>query len=331
LIGILPFFHSFGFTVTLWTVLTIDVKGAYHVNPLEAQTVGKLTREQKGTILLATPMFLRTYSKRCEPEDFRSIEVLITGGEHLPAHVADEVEATFGIRPIQGYGCTEMSPMISANIPPARATDETANGSREGTVGKPVPGVLVKIVDPDSGEPLPAGGRGMLLSTGPNVMQGYLGRPDATAAAIRDGWYVTGDLATIDEDGFIRIVGRESRFAKIGGEMVSHLAVEDALTDIVGAAEDGSPRVVVLSVPDRAKGERLVVIHTPLEQKSDELRKRLADAGLPNLYIPAENSFIQVDVLPFIGTGKLDLRKVRRIANEALAQESVSTRSRPSR
>jgi acyl-[acyl-carrier-protein]-phospholipid O-acyltransferase/long-chain-fatty-acid--[acyl-carrier-protein] ligase len=149
-------------------------------------------------------------------------------------------------------------------------------------------------------------------------MAGYLGRPSETAAAIRDGWYVTGDLGTIDEDGFIRIVGRESRFAKIGGEMVSHLAVEEALTDVVGCAEDGSPRLVVVSVPDRAKGERLVVVHTALEQSPAELRKALAAAGLPNLYIPAANSFVEVKELPFIGTGKLDLRRVRQIANEAL-------------
>ena len=324
LVGILPFFHSFGFTVTLWTVLTMDVKGAYHVNPLEAQAVGRLTREQHGTILLATPMFLRTYAKRCEPGDFSSLEVLVTGGEHLPVQVADEFEAAFGIRPIQGYGCTEMSPLISANIPPSRATAETQSGSREGTVGKPAPGIRVKLVDQETGEPVPQGERGMLLATGPNVMAGYLNQPEATAKAMRDGWYVTGDLATLDADGFITIVGRESRFAKIGGEMVSHLAVEEALTDIVGMAEDGGPKVVVVSVPDRSKGERLVVIHTPLEEQPSQLRKGLAEAGLPNLYIPSENSFLEIEALPFIGTGKLDLRQIRRIANEAFGVKGAS-------
>jgi acyl-[acyl-carrier-protein]-phospholipid O-acyltransferase/long-chain-fatty-acid--[acyl-carrier-protein] ligase len=327
LVGILPFFHSFGYTITLWTVLTIDVNGAYHPNPLDAQLVGRFVREQKGTILLSTPMFLRAYLRRCEPEDFASLEVLITGGEHLPKQVADEFEAKFGIRPIEGYGCTETSPLISANIPLSRTTAATGNGLREGTVGRPVPGVRVKTVDPETGAELPAGERGMLLATGRNVMAGYLNKPEATAAAIRDGWYVTGDLAIVDGDGFITLVGRESRFAKIGGEMVSHVAVETALAEIVGASEDGMPRVAVVSVPDKTKGERLVVIHSPLEQSPDELRKGLSAAGLPNLYIPAPNSFVEVEALPFIGTGKLDLRRVRQIANEAFVQEPAAATS----
>lgn len=315
LIGILPFFHSFGFTVTLWTVLTLDVKGAYHVNPLEAQAVGRLCREQTGTILLATPMFLRNYARRCDPDDFRTLEVLITGGEHLPMHVADEFETRFGIRPIEGYGCTETSPLIAANVPPSRAAVDRSTSAREGTVGKAVPGVSVKLIDLVTGDDLPVGERGMLLAAGPNVMAGYLNRPEATAAAMRDGWYVTGDIATMDEDGFIRIVGRESRVAKIGGEMVSHLAVEEALAEVTGTDEDGLPRLVVVSVPDRAKGERLVVVHTALEQTPHELRKVLAAAGLPNIYIPAANSFVEVDALPFIGTGKLDLLRIRRMAS----------------
>ncbi len=317
MIGVLPFFHSFGYTVTLWSGLILDTGVAYHVNPLDAQVVGKLCREQKGSILVATPMFLRNYGRRCDQEDFKTLEVLVTGGERLPKQVADEFEAKFGIRPIEGYGCTETSPLIASNIPASRAQRYQADSAREGTVGKAAPGIEVKIVDQETGVDLPIGERGILLVKGPNVMAGYLNDPAATAKRMRDGWYVTGDLATIDDEGFIRIVGRESRFAKIGGEMVSHLAVEEPLTNIVGMDEDGQPKLIVISVPDETKGERLVVIHKPITQKPAELRRALSESGLPNLYIPSLSSFMEVESLPFIGTGKIDLKQIREMANRA--------------
>jgi len=317
MIGVLPFFHSFGFTVTLWSGLILDTGVAYHVNPLDAQVVGRLCRDQNGTILVATPMFLRNYGRRCEPEDFKSLEVLVTGGERLPKQVADEFEAKFDIRPIEGYGCTETSPLIASNIPASRAQQDQVDSAREGTVGQAAPGIQVKIVDQETGIDLPFGERGILLVKGANVMAGYLNDPAATTARMRDGWYVTGDLATIDDEGFIRIVGRESRFAKIGGEMVSHLAVEDPLTNIVGMDEDGQPKLIVISVPDETKGERLVVIHKPISQTPAELRRALSDSGLPNLYIPSLNSFMEVPILPFIGTGKIDLKQIREMAIRA--------------
>jgi acyl-[acyl-carrier-protein]-phospholipid O-acyltransferase/long-chain-fatty-acid--[acyl-carrier-protein] ligase len=318
-LGILPFFHSFGYTITLWSVLILDVGAVYHVNPLEAKIVGRLMRERRGTILLATPMFLRTYLRRCEPADFAALEIVVTGGERLPAHLADEFEQTFGVRPVEGYGTTETSPLIAANIPPSRAFGDSAEVAREGTVGKPAPGVRVKVTDLETGEELGPGGRGMLHVSGPNVMKGYLGQPAATAAAIRDGWYATGDVVSIDADGFITIVGRESRFAKIGGEMVPHGRIEEALMELVGPDEDGGPKAVVTSIPDPAKGERLVVVHTALAQSPHELVRGLARQGLPNLYLPSEDSFVQVEALPITGTGKLDLKGVREIAVKAMA------------
>jgi acyl-[acyl-carrier-protein]-phospholipid O-acyltransferase/long-chain-fatty-acid--[acyl-carrier-protein] ligase len=318
-LGVLPFFHSFGYAITLWTALAVDVKSAYHINPLEAQTVGRLARETKATILLATPMFLRTYIRRCAPAHFASLEVVVTGAEKLPVSVADEFEQKFGIRPVEGYGTTETSPLISANVPPSRATGDPALSAREGTVGKPAPGVRVKLVDPETGEEVGPGEQGMLLASGPNVMHSYLDQPDATARSVREGWYVTGDICTIDEDGFVTIVGRESRFAKIGGEMVPHGTVEDALTEIAGCDAEGGSRVVVVSVPDRDRGERLVVVHTPLAHSPAELRHGLQQAGLPNLFIPSVDSFLEVETLPMIGTGKLDLRTITRLATERFA------------
>jgi acyl-[acyl-carrier-protein]-phospholipid O-acyltransferase/long-chain-fatty-acid--[acyl-carrier-protein] ligase len=324
LIGVLPFFHSFGYAITLWSVLNLDLAAAYHVNPLEAKVIGRLCRERKGTILLATPMFLRTYIRRCEPEDFATLEVVVTGAERLPTEVADAFEAKFGVRPVEGYGTTETSPLIAANIPANRAPADPETVARVGTVGKPPPGVQVKVVDPDTGTDLGPGEQGMLLVQGPNVMRGYLNRPDATAESIRGGWYLTGDICVIDEDGFVRIVGRESRFAKIGGEMVPHGLVEDALTAIVGVDEEGQQKVVVVSVPDPERGERLVVVHTPLEQGPAELRDALHAAGLPNLFIPGSTSFLEVNQLPTLGTGKLNIRQIKHLAETAFATQRRS-------
>ena len=196
LVGILPFFHSFGYTVTLWTVAALHVKGVYHFSPLDAQVVGKLTQEHRGTVLLTTPTFLRTFVRRCTPEQFATLDVIIAGAEKLPIDLMDACEQKFGVRPVEGYGTTELSPLVSVNIPPSRSHSDYHIELKEGTVGRPVPGVSAKVVNLETGEELGAGCSGMLLITGPNVMQGYLHLPEKTAEVIRDGWYTTGDIAT---------------------------------------------------------------------------------------------------------------------------------------
>ncbi len=316
ILGILPFFHSFGFTVTLWGVLALPAKGVYHYNPLDARQVGKLCVKHRATILLSTPTFLRTYIRRCEPEDLRTLDTVVTGAERLPKEVADGFESRFGVRPVEGYGTTELSPLVSVNIPPGRSIPSHQTDRREGSVGRTVPGVAAKIIDLDRGEPLPSGRPGMLLIKGPNVMKGYLNQPDKTAEVIRDGWYVTGDVAFIDEDGFIHITGRESRFSKIGGEMVPHLKVEESLQQALGADRDEAPQLAVTAVPDAKKGERLVVVHTRLDCSPAELCAALKQQGLPNLFIPSADSFCEVPELPVLGTGKLDLRKVKQLAEQ---------------
>jgi acyl-[acyl-carrier-protein]-phospholipid O-acyltransferase/long-chain-fatty-acid--[acyl-carrier-protein] ligase len=155
----------------------------------------------------------------------------------------------------------------------------------------------------------------MLLVKGPNVMKGYLGQPELTAEVVRDGWYVTGDVAIIDDDGFIRITGRESRFSKIGGEMVPHLRIEEALCEVLTLDEE-EVRVVVMGVPDPRKGERLVVLHTGLDKPAEEICGQLAESGLPGIWIPSPDSFCEVGEIPVLGTGKLDLRRVRELAKE---------------
>ena len=187
-------------------------------------------------------------------------------------------------------------------------------------MGRPVPGVTAKVVHPETFENLPAGESGMLLIKGPNVMNGYLGQPEKTAEVIRDGWYTTGDIAKIDADGFIWITGRQSRFSKIGGEMVPHIRIEEELHKIMQEEDEKDHEAlsaVVTAVDDSRKGERLVVLHTDLPLGPDEIGKKLAEAGLPNLWIPAPDSFLPVDEIPMLGSGKVDLKEAKRLAEEA--------------
>jgi acyl-[acyl-carrier-protein]-phospholipid O-acyltransferase / long-chain-fatty-acid--[acyl-carrier-protein] ligase len=188
--------------------------------------------------------------------------------------------------------------------------------AKEGTVGRPLPGVKAKIVDPETGRELGMNEPGMLWVSGPNVMRGYLGQPEKTAAVVRDGWYKTGDIALLDDEGFLQITGRESRFSKLGGEMVPHLLIEESIQRLIGAGDD-ELKVAVTAVPDSRKGERLIVLHTALSQTPDEIRKGLSQAGLPNLWIPSADSFCEVAEIPVLGTGKVDLKA---LANVALAK-----------
>ncbi|HET6883498.1 MAG TPA: AMP-binding protein [Pirellulales bacterium] len=320
--GILPLFHSFGYTATMWTVLTLPPKGVYHYDPRDARHVGEMCGKHRATILIATPTFLRFYLRRCQPEDFAALDVVLAGAEKLPSELCEAFEQKFGVRPVEGYGATELSPVVAVNIPPSRATQKTQLTVKEGTVGRPLPGVLAKITDPDSGEELGRNAPGMVWIKGPNVMAGYLNQPERTADVIRDGWYKTGDIGLVDEDGFLRITGRESRFSKLGGEMVPHLKIEENLQKIIGAGEDDL-KIAVSAVPDERKGERLVVLHTALDKPPDQICKELAQAGLPNLWIPSPDSFCQVDEIPVLGTGKVDLKGLQTLALEKFGKELV--------
>lgn len=312
ILGILPFFHSFGYTVTLWVPLQVGTSVLYWPDPRQAKEIGELCRKHRATIFLTTPTLLRFCLKRCEPDDFRSLRILMIGAEKLPPPLALEFKEKFGILPLEGYGCTELSPAAVVNVPDWEQGGVRQIGSKLGTIGQPLPGVAARIVHPETFEPLPTGEPGMLLIYGANVMEGYLGKPEATREAIRDGWYVTGDIAKYDEDGFITITDRLARFSKIGGEMVPHQRIEDELHDILETPER---LCVVTSVPDERKGERLVVLHTPLNGVNvPHIWKRLQDRGLPNLWVPGERDFFEVPELPVLGSGKVDLRQCKEIA-----------------
>jgi acyl-[acyl-carrier-protein]-phospholipid O-acyltransferase/long-chain-fatty-acid--[acyl-carrier-protein] ligase len=193
-------------------------------------------------------------------------------------------------------------------------------GSRRGSIGRPLPGVSVRIVSPDTGSPMPLGEPGLLLVRGPNVMRGYLGQPEKTAEVLRDGWYVTGDIAKLDEDGFLQITDRLSRFSQLGGEMVPHGKVEEKLHEAAGVQEI---TFAVTGLPDPKKGERLVVLHTLPDDRLQHVLKKLPQLGLPNLWLPRANQFFHVDELPRLASGKMDLRKIRELAQRfATAEET---------
>jgi acyl-[acyl-carrier-protein]-phospholipid O-acyltransferase/long-chain-fatty-acid--[acyl-carrier-protein] ligase len=253
------------------------------------------------------------YLRRCGKDDFRTARIILCGAEKLPVPLAEAFGEKFGITPLEGYGCTELSPVVSANTPDFIQDGLRQIGNKPGTIGHPLTGVAAKIVDPETFGPLDPGQEGMLAIKGPNVMMGYLGKPELTAEVMHDGWYMTGDVATIDDDGFITITDRLSRFSKIGGEMVPHLRIEEKLSEIVGGDD---LKLVVTSVPDDRKGERLIVLHTPLDVDFDEVWTALRDSGLPNLWVPARDAFCEVAEIPILGSGKLDLRKVRELALE---------------
>jgi acyl-[acyl-carrier-protein]-phospholipid O-acyltransferase/long-chain-fatty-acid--[acyl-carrier-protein] ligase len=279
-VGVLPFFHLFGFTVTIWLPMTTGCGAAYHANPTDAKAIGELIAKYKGTFLLWTPTFCSGYARKCTKEQFRTLR-------------------------FEGYGCTEMSPVIAVNVPNFEAGRDTQVGNKFGMVGHPLPGVAARVVDPETMEPRGANQEGLLMVKGANRMLGYEGH-----APHEEDWCRTGDMAVLDDEGFLRITDRLSRFSKIGGEMVPHLKIEDAIHK-----SRGDDPCVVVGTPDEKKGERLVVLFTR-PMAPEEVWKRLAETGLPKLWIPKRENIYRVDALPTLGTGKLDLRGVKATAEE---------------
>jgi acyl-[acyl-carrier-protein]-phospholipid O-acyltransferase / long-chain-fatty-acid--[acyl-carrier-protein] ligase len=316
ILGILPFFHSFGFTCALWLPVVHGCGVVYHPNPLDAQVVGQLVERFKVTFLIATPTFLQSYMKRCTPENFGSLQYVLVGAEKLQERLALAFDDMFGIRPLEGYGCTECSPVVTVNKVGYRGAGFFQAGARRGAIGHPLPGVAVRVVDLDTGLPVAAGNTGMLVVKGPNVMKGYLGKLEKTAEVLHDGWYTTGDVARMEEDGFVTITDRLSRFSKIAGEMVPHIRIEDKLQEMAEATEQV---FAVTALPDEKRGERIAVLTTLPEEKLAVVLEKLPSSDLPALWKPKANLFFRVEALPMLGTGKMDLRGVKRVAEERAA------------
>ncbi|GFO66993.1 hypothetical protein GMLC_05720 [Geomonas limicola] len=216
----LPFCHALGLTGTLWLPLVSGFSAAYHTNPLDGETIAKLVRERRSTMLIATPAFLVAYLRRAAAEDFRSLQLVVTGGGRLKPKLADAFQEKFGIRPLEGYGANELAPVISLSLPDVEIDGVRQAGFRAGSVGLPVPGVVVKIVDLENGRTLPEGESGLVMVKGPNVMAGYLGKPEQTAEVLRDGWYQTGDIGELDDLGFLHLADRVSGVGRSPGEAV---------------------------------------------------------------------------------------------------------------
>jgi acyl-[acyl-carrier-protein]-phospholipid O-acyltransferase/long-chain-fatty-acid--[acyl-carrier-protein] ligase len=311
IMGVLPLFHSFGFTGTLWLPLLTGFGVVYHPNPTDAKTIGETIQKFQATLFISTSTFYAGYLRRCTKEEFASLRYVIAGAEKLREPIAKAYQEKYGITILEGYGCTELAPVVSVNTPDVIDGKEKQVGHKPGTVGQPIPGVAVKVVDPDSSRALPSGEEGLLLIKGPNLMLGYLNQPQLTEQALRRGWYVTGDIAAVDEDGFIRIIDRITRFSKIGGEMVPHLKIEEAISEALGGAAS-----VVTAVPDERRGEKLMAFYTHNGMTKEELWNKLNQSDLPKLWIPKRENLHLIDALPLLGSGKVDLKKIKTLAIE---------------
>jgi acyl-[acyl-carrier-protein]-phospholipid O-acyltransferase/long-chain-fatty-acid--[acyl-carrier-protein] ligase len=315
----LPLFHSIGSTVTIWYMMLRGCRVVTVPGPLDTRKIVDGVREESATVLIGAPSFLRPLLKKAEPGELRTLELVVSGAEKMPLELYDAFMEQFHIEILQGYGLTETTPVTNINQhnpPITTSTAEHQLGKRVGSVGRMLPGLTARIMDPDTKEDLPLTETGILLLRGANVFRGYLHDEAKTAAAFRDGWLVTGDLARFDKEGFLFIEGRLSRFAKIAGEMVPLATIEQKLADGLGWEQVEAPKVIVVSVPDPARGEALVLLTTE-EVSCDTVRDTLTLAGLPNLWIP--KTVLRVESIPMLGTGKVDFKTCRELALDACA------------
>jgi acyl-[acyl-carrier-protein]-phospholipid O-acyltransferase/long-chain-fatty-acid--[acyl-carrier-protein] ligase len=311
ILGSLPFFHTFGSTVTLWYPLIEGVRVVTFPNPLDAAKCAALIEEYRLTFLLATPTFLRLYLRKAEPDQLRTLRLIIVGAEKLPLDLASLFQERFHKKVYEGYGLTETAPVVSVNLP--EPMPNAAPTSRLGSVGRLAPGMAAEIREPETERQLSLFDTGMLWLRGPNIFEGYLHDPQRTDEVLRDGWLKTGDIARFDEDGFLYIEGRLSRFSKIGGEMVPHEAIEQKIVDLLDLSGRDERPIAIVGVQDEAKGEALVLL-SAVDIDIAQLRSKLHDAGVPNLWIPKHVR--RVDSIPVLASGKLDLKKCQERAAE---------------
>lgn len=317
LLGCLPVFHSFGFTVTLWYPMLRGCRVITVPSPLDTRKIIDAIRDERATVLLGAPTFVRPMLKKAQPGELRTLDLIVTGAEKLSDDLFKGFLETFHIEIHQGYGLTECSPATNINQPHppmVASTNEPQVGKRLGAVGRMMPGMTARIVDPDSGRELEFTETGVVWFRGASVFAGYLDDPEKTRGAFRDGWFVTGDLGRFDDDGFLFIEGRLSRFSKIGGEMVPHGTVEQTIVQAFGWEQSDGAAAVVVGVPDATKGEALVLLTTH-DVTGEELRARLLERGVPNLWMP--KTIRRVERIPMLGTGKTDLKRCRELALEA--------------
>jgi len=316
----LPLFHAFGLTITGLIPMVEGIPVIFHPDPTEALTIAKAIAKHQATVYFSTYTFLRLFNqnRRIHPLMLDSLRVVVAGAEKLNPEVRDAFKLKFNKEIYEGYGTTETTPVASCNIPDRidQRDWKVQQGNKPGTVGMPLPGGSFRIVDPDTLKRLPTGEDGLVLFSGPQVMLGYLNAPEKTDDVIVQlddkRWYKTGDKGHLDQDGFLTIVDRYSRFAKIGGEMISLGAIESA----IGKLLPENIEVLTTAIPDGKKGEKVILLIAG-DIDHDEMKGLIEQSGLNPLMRPAE--LINVEAIPKLGSGKNDLSLAKQIALEAFA------------
>lgn len=321
----LPIFHSLGLSFTTIMPLIYGFGMVTYPSPLDAKNLNDLIEKYKCTVVISTPTFARSMLRRAKKDTYASVKYFVVGAEKLQQALSDEFLEKCGVQLLEGYGLTETTPLCGVNLDKVGPTEEQpyyVPGVKVGTIGQLVPGLAVRITDPDDDSvQLPISEQGMIWFKGPNVFGGYIGRDDLNAEILRDGWFKTGDLGYVDLNGFLTLGGRRSRFSKVGGEMVPHEVVENAIEAFVQVPEGFTGRAVaIMGVPDAAKGEALVLLsavhHSQLHQALEDIKNHLVAEGLPRLWCPRE--IIPVEAIPALPTGKMDLKGCQILAYEAL-------------
>lgn len=301
----LPLFHVFGYNVNLWLPMLRGLTVATYANPLDYRKVVEVVREEKVTIMVGTPIFFTGYLRRSEPGDFESVRIAVAGADKTPDVLREGYLKKHNLTLYEGYGCTETSPVVSLNM---------GENNRPGSIGKPFPSVKVRIADLESGDEVPTGKEGKILVKGDLIMKGYFDDLEETSLRIKDGWYDTGDMGMMDEDGFLWHRGRLKRFVKIGGEMVSLVKVESVLQDILPDDVD----CCIVEVPDFLKGAKIVATVTKKIDEKDTFKKMAKE--LPPIAMPKQ--FMVIGDLPKMGSGKVNFRKATEMVKSALSKEN---------
>ncbi len=305
MMGILPLFHVFGHNTNFWLPLFVGMTIVTYANPIEYSVIPNIVREEKATILIATPVFFMGYLRKSRDGDFSTVRIAIAGADKLPESLRLGFLEKHGVEVLEGYGATETSPVVSVNVP---------GETKPGSIGRPLPNVQVKIAHIETGVELPRGEEGKIMVKGESVMKGYFDDIEETSLRIKDGWYDTGDMGMLDSEGFLWHRGRLKRFVKIGGEMVSLVKVESELMKLLGENVD----CCVIEVPDSVKGAKIVAAVT---QEIDEKKifKKLKTV-LPNIAMPKE--FVVLEELPKMGSGKVDFRSAQEVVRRELRKQN---------
>lgn len=303
LLAVLPYFHVFGLTINLWTPLCLGMTAITYANPLDFKTIARIIREEKPELLVGTPVFLEGYLRQSKPGDFDSIKLAVSGADKCPHSLRARFHEQHGLDIIEGYGTTETSPVISAN---------PRDANKPGSIGKPIPGTEVRIQHIDSGAICAVGETGKIMVRGQGVMQGYLNDVEESHLRLQNGWYDTGDLGYLDEEGYLWHKGRLKRFVKIGGEMISLVAVEETLNAVT--PED--VECCAVELPDARRGSRIVAV-TSQDVDAQAVNRQLAEE-LPNLALPKQ--FVTVPDFPRMGSGKTDFRSLTELVRNQEAK-----------